>query len=101
MVGNSPLDGSRAITESTTEVGTGETKRSTGTDRGQNNEGSKLGNPSNQERSGSIGSKGANDRDVSTIQPGKGPKPDTDNRAGDVSDSKQTPVLESGISYDR
>ena len=97
MVGNSPLDGSRAITESTTEVGTGETKRSTGTDRGQNNESSKLGNPGNQERSGSIGSKGANDRDDSTIQPGKGTKPDTDNRAGDGSDKKQAPSLNKAV----
>jgi len=48
--GNSPLDGSREVSKPTSEVGNGKTERPINTDRGQDNEGSKLGILSDQER---------------------------------------------------
>ena len=87
---NSPLDGSREITEPTSEVGSGETERPDSTDRKQNIGSSKLGKTSDQQGSERIGSKGTDEPNVSTVQPGNGTKPEADNRKGNASNPEQT-----------
>lgn len=91
------MDGSRAIIEPTPEVGTGKTERPVSTDRGQSNECNTLEGSSNVQRSGRSGSTGTNDRNDGTIQPGNGTKPNTDNRTGNGSDTKQTPVTDKEV----
>ena len=99
--GTSPLDGSRAITEPTSEVGAGETERPIGTDRGQSSEGNTLEGSGSVQRSGRDGIQGANDRNDGTIQPGNGTKPSTDNRAGNGRDSKYTPFTDKEVNNSR
>jgi len=94
---NIPMDGSRELTKPTSEVGSGETERPDSTGRGENIGSPELGKTSDQQGSERIGSKGTNESNVSTVQPGNGIKPETDKRKGNASNPEQTPRLSEDV----